>query len=84
MTRKGPDCSHGCNHLGRTDLNRRVLRRTNLRNGAGRNVGAPPFAGLRYEHSENRRFDLVHDSVDWVGPHRSGLESPAGHLFRAL
>jgi hypothetical protein len=27
----------------------------------------------------NRRLNLVHDQVDWVATHRSGLESPLRH-----
>jgi hypothetical protein len=35
--------------------------------------------GLGSPHSTNRRFCFVHDQVDWVATHRSGLESPLRH-----
>jgi hypothetical protein len=37
------------------------------------------LVGLRCDHTKNRRFDLVHDRVDWVGTHRNGFKSPLRH-----
>jgi hypothetical protein len=46
--------------------------------------GIPDFYPGRFTvllHT-NRRFDLVHDQVDWVATHRSGLESPPSDTIK--
>ncbi len=40
-----------------------------------------PWSGLRYDNSKKGRLNLVHDQVDWVATHRSGLESPLRHAL---